>query len=240
MKREKGETLRLKGEVEARARTIEEQQRQIQQKEAELHGYLDNPKLFFEHLQKRHGIDSFEKLQAYAQPDWKKGAPPPKEEDRPLTKAELQAAFEAEEQKRAARAANHAAEQEFERIVENDEKYDAAFLVYSPEERAMHGHRIANELRAAGEAFTLADIADAVDELARRSRKYATIQGRYERKAPAKAAATGSGAVNPASTQRQPTAPAKKPSEQPQERPLDKNGAPRLPHRERLQRLMRG
>jgi len=241
LKREKSAALQAREAAEARAREVQQREAALEAKQRELEGYLDDPTKLFSHLEKRHGIRSVDDLKRYADPAWRPAAPV-KDEEKPLTRAELQAAFEEQERQRAQRDAVRGAEQEFEGLVTKDEKYEAAALIFSKAERIHHGHRIANELTRLGETFTLADVAEAVDELARQDERYAKINERFERKKGGAASASGLNgaktATNPASQQRQQVTPAKNTADNPVPQRTDKNGTARLSHHERMQRML--
>jgi hypothetical protein len=230
--REKEAALRRSGELEARTKALAERESAIAAREAEAHRILDEPELLFKHLEQRLGVRNVEDLRALAAGKWKRPEPELPPEKKPLTREELaaeRARWQAEER------ANRAVET-FRGMMADDTKYEAAALVYSEHERVALGDSIGIELQKRGIAYSLEELADAVEEKARQDPRYAKILA----KTGAKPAAAGAAAAANASKSGQKETSATPPSNSAVATAPATNGAPRLPHKDRLRRLMQG
>lgn len=157
---------------------------QIATQRAAIEKVLDDPDLFFQALSDRHGIKTTDDLKTYANKAW--SAPPkaaPAEpakvdpKDRPMTRAELDA-WQAEQAQLATSKANVAKERaDFLTLTESD-KYEAAAIVFSEDERYAHAAKIAKAAFDAKEPYSLANLADAVNELAKNSSRWQRVQKR--------------------------------------------------------------
>jgi hypothetical protein len=189
-------------QVNAFAESLKAREAKIAEAEARGHDLLSRePETLFKHLESL-GIDSMAKLEAVAKKAWRKPGPAtPAADDpnRPLTRAEFE-----ELQKRAETSrAEKAASAELVRISSDETKYEATNLVFSDDERVSHGQRIAAGLVRAGKAFSLADIADAVEALAQRQPRWQKIQQRSAKSAEAGTSTAGKPAMTaPASIAR--------------------------------------
>lgn len=237
--REKAETRQLEGKVAAEQVALDRDkasvasERESVQKErtafaAEKEAFFKDPDKLADHLVKVLGITTLEQFKGYLT---RKMAPTAKADadpnaPKPLTQADLDKALREDREKRAAESSRETIYAEYDKAIEAS---DTASLVYSQAEARAKGDEIANRLRALGKSFTITEIADAVDELAKDDPRFLKIQEKL-----GKTSSTPAGSAKPASQSKAPVAKIEAAATVP--KPLA--GAAAKSHRERMAALL--
>jgi hypothetical protein len=132
---------------------------------------------FFDHVFHTFGITTRKELDDFLTGNWKPRPPPPAPVDpknRPLTQAEFEALQAKADRERADKERLATERKGFLTIFDRPE-YEAADTVMSDDEKYDIAMKVANAARAAKEDFTLADLADAVNEVARTSKRWQRV-----------------------------------------------------------------
>jgi hypothetical protein len=241
--REKAETRQLEAKVATERQAVERDkaslttERDAFTKErasfaAEKDAFFKDPDKVAEHLVKSLGIQTLEQFKAYLTRKWSPSASSTASSDpnapKALTQADLDKALKDDREKRELDGKVAAVYEEYDKAVEGT---DVASLVYSRAEARAKGDEIANKLRALGKSFTITDIADAVDELAKDDPRYLKLQEKL-----GKTASTPAGSAKPATQTKAPAAKTEAVATATSAKPLA--GAARLSHTARMAALL--
>jgi hypothetical protein len=198
---------------------------------------LADPALLFAHLETTLGIKSIDDLKKHAQGAWERPKVAAKVDDdpakRPLTRADLDQIQAQQSQQ----VRQNAAVAEFAALTANDEKYEAAALIYSERERVDEGERFARKLTEAKTPYSLEDLADMVNEKAKADARWQKLQKRTASKGATATTKTASADATKVAdtTGRQSTQAKTLSNDVATERSNGASG--RISHRERLARL---
>lgn len=220
--------------ADARARAAEERVERV----------LSDPDAFFDHALNKLGIKNMSELSQYAKKVWQRPAGATESSAKPLTQADLDKHLADARQKDAFSRQQIEAHATFEKefALPEDEagevKYAAASLGWTREKRIAEGERIANALTALGRRFSFAELADAVDELAKQD---PDVQKKLKRlgksPTPGKTTGTPTGGAKPADQSKSSVATERATATAPEAKPL--NGAAKQSHKDRIANLMK-
>ena len=164
----------------ARATLAEERKTHAAEREAFAEKLLKDPDYFFDFIKDELGIKDMGALRKHAEAAWtrppKQAAAPAKidDKDKPLTRAELEKLQAEHAQKQAADRQVAEERAAFIKATEHED-FEAAQIVFSEDERYAQAALIAKGLQAAKERFTVEDLADAVNELAKRTPRWQRV-----------------------------------------------------------------
>ena len=174
----KQENLRIIETARGKEVALQEKERILAAREKELEGQFEkafaDPDALFQAMQTRLGVKSLDDLKRYAEKNWTKPARELPPDEKPLTRAEIAEEFSRREQSSRAQQVYD----NFVKLTDDDEKYPAASVLYTPEQRVSIGNRIADEMVAMGDAFTPESIAEELEKRARQEPRYAKLSKR--------------------------------------------------------------
>lgn len=181
-----------RAEVERAASELQGERSKLADAHARVEKILNDKDAFFEHVADRLGFKTADDLSKAVNGVWSKPRPIEQKidpKDKPLTQAEFEAlqAKAAEKSRLEAIIAKERAD--FDASFDAEEKgelvFEAAATIFSADERYQIAARIGAAARAAGEAVTVEDLADAVNEFAKSQKRWQRVLKRGSQASPA-------------------------------------------------------